>query len=332
MPRPGLKRAILRAARRGAAALALLAAALVAFVEARWTRTFDAPLPALRARTDAATIARGRYLAYGPAHCASCHVAPADRPALRAGREPPLAGGSALRLPVGTWYMPNLTPDRATGIGRRSDGQIARALRHNLRHDGRVLLPAMEFQRLADEDVVAILSFLRAQPPVRHAVPEHEIGFVARAVSAFLARPRRIREAPPPATAPAGAGVARGAYLANEVASCDGCHTRRNLVNGRYEGPPYAGGTRMADETRPGHAFVTPRLAPSRAGAGPAGGWTEAQFVARFRAGRTDPASPMAWEAFTRMTDGDLRAIYRYLRTLPPAAAPEAPRRLVGVR
>src|SRR5688500_13872818 len=147
---------------RGGLLLGAALRALLLAIELRWDRTFDVPQPTLRASADSTAIVRGRYLAYGPAHCASCHVSPADRPAPLARGEPPRAGGMPFALPVGTWYVPDLTPDSATGIGRLTDGQFARVLRHNVRADGRSLLPAMEFQNLADEDVVALLSFLRA--------------------------------------------------------------------------------------------------------------------------------------------------------------------------
>jgi mono/diheme cytochrome c family protein len=317
-----------RVARRAAALTGAAAAALTAFVALRWDRTFDAPYPALQASRDPAAVARGRYLAYGPAHCASCHVAPADRSRFAAGGEPPMAGGSPFRLPIGTWYPANLTPDSATGIGRWTDGELARVLRHNLRRDGRPLLPAMEYRALADSDVVAVLSFLRAQPPVRHAVPARQLNAAGRAVFALLAAPPRPGAAAPPtaptSARPADAGVARGAYVANEVAGCDGCHTQRSHLTGRYTGAPYGGGSVFPDERAPGREYVAPNLTPHPR-AGHTAGWSEAQFVARMRAGRTLPGSPMHWESASRISDADLRAVYRYLRTLAPSGRAVGP-------
>ncbi len=327
MPRPPRPRRARRVVARAAAALALLGVAFVAAVQLRWRRTFDVPFPALRASADPALVARGRYLAYGPAHCADCHVAPADFGRLAAGGEPPLAGGRAITLPVGTWYAPNLTPDPATGIGRRSDGQLARVLRHAVRHDGRALLGVMEFQHLADDDVVALLSFLRAQRAVRHAVPDHRINLVGRALAAFAVTPAGPRAVPPRA-APAPGTPERGAYVANEVAGCDACHTERHPVTGAYLGAPYAGGTRMPDELDPRRTFVTPNLTAAP-GAGPVAAWSEAQFVARLRAGRRVAGSPMEWEGFSRTSDDDLRAVYRYLRGLGAAGRP--PHAVAGV-
>ena len=111
--------------------------------EVRWTRTFDAPYPAITATADPATVARGRYLVFGPAACAYCHVPREDWGALDAGAMPPLSGNHLFRLPFGEFYSPNLTPDAETGIGRRSDGALARVLRFGVRADGRAAFPLM---------------------------------------------------------------------------------------------------------------------------------------------------------------------------------------------
>ena len=52
---------------------------------------------------------------------------------------------------------------------------------------------------------------------------------------------------------------------------------------------------------------------------GDRGQWSEDVFVARFRQGELIAGTPMPWGAYARMTDDDLRSVYRYLRTLPPA-------------
>ena len=101
----------------------------------------------------------------------------------------PLAGGRPFHLPFGTIYSRNLTPDVETGIGRYTDGELARVLRHSVKPDGRAALPFMESQNLSEEDLTAIISFLRSQPPVRRAVPDHDLNLVGKAVIAFLIEP-----------------------------------------------------------------------------------------------------------------------------------------------
>ena len=288
---------------------------LAASISLRWDRKFEAPYPELTASSDPQVIARGRYLAFGPAHCSDCHTADADRDLLRAGGTPPLSGGLTFVIPPGTIRVPNITPDSVTGVGRRSDGEIARMLRYGVRHDGRAAIPFMEFHDMSDSDIVALLSFVRSQPPVAHAVADHELSWVGKGATAFLISPIGP-SAPPRAANPApGPTVERGAYIVNALANCAGCHTQRNMVSGAYTGPKLHGGMEMESSVNAKIKLVPPDIT-----SGPGGRvatWTEDEFVARFRAGERIPGSPMPWQAFGRMSDDDLRAIYRYLRSVP---------------
>ena len=156
-------------------------AVLFLTIQFRWKRTFDAPTPDLKATTDSATIEHGRYLAYSAAGCAYCHLPKADWKRLDAGEQPPLSGNHVFPVPFGELRSPNLTPDATTGIGRRSDGEIARVLRHGVRPDNRAAFPFMEFQHLSDADVIALLSFLRSQPPVANAVADVKYNLMGKA-------------------------------------------------------------------------------------------------------------------------------------------------------
>jgi mono/diheme cytochrome c family protein len=296
--------------------LGVAAVLLLATVQLRWDRVFDASPPALVASDDAELIARGEYLVFGPAHCADCHTPMAQWPRLMEGERLPLVGGNPFELPLGTWVSPNLTPDEETGIGRYSDAQLVRMLRHNIRPDGRVGFPVMEFAGLSDEDIVAVISYLRAQPAVRNEVPERRVGLLGRAIFAFAMKP--YPDMSPPATSPPeGATLERGSYLANNVANCAGCHTERNLMDGSYIKPRFSGGMEMDHDVEPNLVFVTPNLTP-HAGTGHITNWTEEQFLARFRVGEGPAHSHMPWRAFSMMNDDDLRAIYRYLMLLDP--------------
>jgi mono/diheme cytochrome c family protein len=217
-------------------------------------------------------------------------------------------------LPFGDFYSPNLTPDNDTGIGRRSDAELARVLRFGVRADGRAAFPLMEFA-LTDEDLANVASYLRSRAAVSHQVPEHRLTMFGKTLMAFAVSPTHPAKAAPTAS-PRGATVERGAYLANHVSSCVSCHTDRG-PDGALVGPPFGGGQRMDvafDDTK---VFVPPNLTPD-ADTSVIGNWTEDAFVSRFRSGPTVTGTPMPWGAFARLTDEDLRAIYRYLRTLPP--------------
>lgn len=308
---------LLKFAVRAAAGLAALAVVLLVVIQLRWKRTFDAPYPEIHASKDPEVIARGAYLVYGPAHCVNCHTqGEAQRAAAEEGATPPLSGGNRWSFPMGRIYSPNLTPDKETGIGRYTDAELARVLRHGVRPDGRAALPFMEFQSLSDEDLTAVISFLRSQPAVRNVIPPNEVNLLGRAVLAFLIKPIGPKETPPKATPAHEATVARGAYLANSVAGCAECHTRRNMLDGSYVAARFSGGGELPADGRPGWVTVTPNLTPSKHGR--ITSWSEEQFVGRFGVGMGIKGSHMPWRQFQRMSDTDKRAIYRYLRTLKP--------------
>jgi mono/diheme cytochrome c family protein len=297
------------------AAVLLAAGAGLVVIEARWKRRFDAPYPAIAARPDPAAVARGEYLVYGAAACAYCHVAREQWGRLDRGERLPLTGHHLFRLPFGDIYSSNLTPDAETGIGKRADPDLARILRFGVRADGRAAFPLMEF-RLSDEDLTSIVSYLRAQPAVPHAVPEHQLTRFGKALMAFAIAPETPAAAAP-AASPAGATVERGRYLANDVSSCVSCHTDRGS-DGALVGPPFGGGQRMDVAADASKVFVSPNLTPDRE-TSPVGAWSEDAFVARFKLGELVPGTPMPWGAFARFTDDDVRAVYRYLRSLPPS-------------
>jgi mono/diheme cytochrome c family protein len=221
------------------------------------------------------------------------------------------------RLSPGEFYSANLTPDPDTGIGRRTDAQLAQILRYGVRADRRAAFPMMEFQDMSDQDLTAVISFLRSQPGVRNEVPDHRLSLLGKALMAFAIEPKGPTT-PPARESPAESGsIARGEYLANSISSCASCHTDRDSRSGELVGPRFAGGQRMdvaADDTK---VFVPPNLTPDLK-TSPIGSWAEETFLARFREGGLVPGSPMPWGAYKRMTDDDLRSVYRYLRSLPP--------------
>lgn len=298
--------------------LAALAVVLVVVILVRAERTFEAPYPEVRATTDPAMIARGASIAYGAGHCVNCHTMRAEAKQVHDGAHLPLAGGATFDLPFGKVHTPNLTPDAETGIGRRTDGELARVLRYGVMPDGRAALPFMEYHNLSDEDLTALLSFLRSQKAVKRAIPKHELNLVGKAVLAFAIKPIGPRTTPRKTSPAPEPTVERGEYLATSVAVCAECHTKRNLLDGSFAGTRFAGGMVFEVEKDPTKVIVSPNLTPSPK-YGRITSWSEDQFVGRFGAGVGIPHSHMPWRQFQRMPENDLRAIYRYLRSLPPA-------------
>jgi mono/diheme cytochrome c family protein len=288
-----------------------------AFVSARQNLKFDAPYPEVTASSDSSVIERGRYVVRELAPCAACHGDPSQRVAINNGVDVPLIGGFVFDIPPGQFYTRNLTPDPETGLGNVSDRAIARALRYGVGHDGRALLPFMEMQGLSDEDLQAVVSYLRRQPPVGNPVPPHRYSLLGKVVKATVLAKPVGPAAPPPSRTPRGVSVEAGRYLTESVSLCWSCHTERSQMTGALTGPRYGGTTGFTEVDDPGHSWSPPNIT-SDPETGRLGRMTEDAFVARFRKGRLIPGSPMPWQSFSRLAEDDLRSIYRYLKTVPP--------------
>jgi len=297
--------------------LVVVVLAGAAFVASRQNLRFDdTPYPDVIASTDSSVIARGHYIVRTVAPCASCHGDPAQRAANASGAEVPLVGGFVFDIPPGKFYTRNLTPDSATGLGNVSDKAIARALRYGVGHDGRALLPFMEMQGLADDDLQAVVSYLRTMPPVQHPVPPHQINLLGKVVKATALSKPVGPSSRPPTRAPRGASVETGRYLTESVALCWACHTERNPMTGALVEPRFGGTKGFTESDDPTHSWSPPNIT-SDPETGRIGKMSEDRFVARFRDGRLIAGSPMPWQAFSKMDEQDLRAIYRYLKSVP---------------
>jgi hypothetical protein len=195
---------------------------------------------AVKAPSTPEAIERGRYLTHHVAGCVGCHsdvdVSKPGEPIIEgrtgAGRDFGEFEGFPARL-----RARNLTPDKETGIGAVSDGEMLRAMREGIGFDGRALFPMMPYQTyakaLSDEDALAIIAYLRTLPPIERDVGKTEIAFP---VSMFIrAAPRPLEK--PLAAPPAASDVrARGEWLLS-LCSCRDCHDgfneRREPIAGR---------------------------------------------------------------------------------------------------
>ena len=274
------------------------------------------PQPAARALVDRSYThtpereARGGYLVNGVLQCFICHSErdwsqPGAPP--RAGRE----GAGVVVRDDGTRRLvaPNLTPDDATGIGRFSDDMLARAIREGIGHDGRLLHPQMwygSFRMLSDEDLAAVIVYLRSRPAVHNPLPATLLDDDERRRYAGRPRPLTAPVPDPPQATP----VERGRYLV-EVADCMGCHT--SWYSARNPGM-YAGGNPIE---RGEHTVFSSNITPH-----PSGLAVDADgFVTLIRTGKAGLTHPvMPWVAFATLTDSDLRAMHAALTTLHPVA------------
>lgn len=297
----------------------VLGGVILLFVVAVYTmqnKTYDAPFPDIKASTDSAVIARGKHLAFGPAHCAVCHSASEDMHIALNGGQLELKGGAEFVMPLGIIRTPNLTSDEETGIGKLTDGEIARVLRYGVFPDGRAVFDFMPFHNLSDEDLTAIISFLRSLPPVKNTVVNRELNFLGKAVNAFMITPVGPDGEVPEEVTPDSTS-AYGKYIAHSIADCIGCHTDRDMMTGKYIGKPFAGGMMMESHDKPELTFITPNLTPDPE-TGKIFTWTEEVFVHRFRQGIQIAGTPMPWGSYRNMDDLELKALYRYLRSVEP--------------
>jgi mono/diheme cytochrome c family protein len=258
-------------------------------------------------------LARGRYLVTGLVGCEVCH-SPKDwkthgapnLPGMElAGQVLPITG-----LP-GTIVASNLTPDRETGAAGWSDDEIARAIREGIGHDGRTIFPMMPYQAyraFSDEDTASIVVYLRSIAPVRNPLPPTQVIFPVK----YL-----IRTVPQPLTGPvSGPGpqaspVERGKYMVS--VGC-GCHIPADQ-KGPLPGLAYAGGEHLEG---PWGEVTSANITPDPSGISY---YDEATFIQVMRTGYVKArklSSIMPFGEFANLTDDDLKAIFAYLRTLPP--------------
>jgi mono/diheme cytochrome c family protein len=278
------------------------------------------PYPRIAVSTDAAVIERGRYLVNGPAHCSQCHgTDQREHPELNTA-DVPLKGGLEFSVgPIGVTWAANLTPDPDTGIGKRTDQELARAIRMGVLHDGTwSMFMRFAAAQLSDQDLGAVIAYLRSRPPVRNAVPRGEWKLLGKAMLPMFPINARPTTGPHGAEAGPEPTLARGAYLAEHVALCVNCHTPFDQKTFEPVGPKAAGGSTDPSHGADADMEFTPPNLTSHPQAGYTGRADEKAFLARLRSGRAILSSLMPWEQVSRMTEVDLRSIYLYLRSLPP--------------
>lgn len=270
-------------------------------------------------------VARGEYLVHHAADCVGCH---SERELtfgmpIKAGRAN--VGGftwdEKIEFP-GSITAPNLTPDPETGLGNWTDGEILRAMREGVRHDGTALFPIMPYPNLrnmSDDDAKAIVAYLRTMKPVRTERPARKLNPPMNFIVKFMPKPL---DGPVAAVDPNDT-VAYGKYLTT-IGGCRECHTPHADKGELVEERAFSGGWEMKG---PWGRNVTSNITPHPTTY--VGRATREEFIARFKSFATfDPATApplppgrntvMPWLAASGMTEHDLGAIYDYLKTVPP--------------
>jgi mono/diheme cytochrome c family protein len=285
----------------GVAALAALiviaASAVYIITSSRLSRRFTVTPPPLSVPSDAATVDRGRHLVEAVVKCGECH-----------GEN--LGGRVFLDVPPFRIVTPNLTRGQGGVAAQMSDEDWVRSVRHGVRRDGRALLvmPAREFIEIEAPDLAAVLAYVKSVPAVDNVLPETQMRLLGRVLLLIGALPlpdaNVVEHAKPfPTPIPPAVSVEYGRYLAT-VGGCVGCHGP-GLSGGRVPGVP---------PDFPPAANITP--------SGAIGQWTEADFFKALREGKRPNGAPinpfMPWQASGKMTDDEIRAVWRFLRSVPP--------------
>jgi mono/diheme cytochrome c family protein len=264
----------------------------------------------------ASIVERGEYLAKA-ADCMVCHTT-------QGGKE--YAGGLGFKLPFGTLYSTNITPDKETGIGNYSDQDFLNAVQRGKRHDGARLYPAMPYASytyMTDADALAIKAYLFSLPPVRAAAPANTLAFPfnqrwGMIFWSALFNPD-TRYMPDTSKSPE---WNRGAYLVEALAHCGECHTPRNLAfaldNRKKFGGAVTAGWRAYNISSDKATGIS--------------GWSDDDVASYLSTGHakghgtaSGPMGEAVDHSLSRMAPEDIRAIVTYLRSVPATASPDLP-------
>ncbi len=269
-------------------------------------------------------LERGKYLATHVANCIECHSTH-DMTKFSGPIVPGTEGGGGfafdqkLGLP-GVLYARNITPDSATGIGTWTDEEVLRAMTHGISKNGDTLFPLMPYpnmNRMAKEDLLSILAYIRTLKPISNKVPARQLMVPMSAVypGQFL-QPSVDGNVRPPESD----RVKYGEYLVT-MGDCGTCHSPLT-PHGPDMTRMFAGGyTFDLGTNKVTSSNITPDTLTG------IGAWTEAMFLDRFTkyrdkklfdqpAGAENTIMPVS--LYAGMKDDDIKAIYAYLRTVKP--------------
>ncbi len=210
---------------------------------------------------------------------------------------------------IGRLYAPNLTRGQG-GIGFLSNKHWLSALRHGVSASGRplVVMPSIEYTKMRKEDIGGIIAYLKTLPPVDRTNNESTFKPIAKFLLSVGAFGKLFgvdvidHQAPIPENKPNETLIERGEYL-TEITGCQGCHGAS--LSGKDTGDPYA----------PLASNLTP--------AGNISSWSYDDFSSFMKTGKTKEGKVvnnryMPWQAFNRLPEKELKAIYAYLKSLKP--------------
>jgi mono/diheme cytochrome c family protein len=293
------------------AAVALVVVGAAAFFVLTMPRGLDA-LP--NHRPD---LAKGTYL-FIAGGCASCHAAP---DAGDAEKTTVLGGGQAFRSPFGTFYAPNISPDKEYGIGGWTALDFVNAMKFGFAPGRKHLYPAFPYttyQRMQVEDLMDMKAYLDTLPPVASDPPAHALPFPFNIRRGLGLWKLLYVDGETLDTSGLDAVRARGAYLVEALGHCQECHTPRNFFGGPIRSRAFAGGESPEGDGR------IPNITPHEDGIG---NWTQADIITALESGFTPDFDSLGGTMArvvrntAQLTPEDRAAMAAYLKSLPPIPA-----------
>lgn len=260
------------------------------------------------------SIERGKKLA--TMLCAGCHMNPETGT---------LTGTQMLDAPgeFGVIYSANITQDKKYGIGEWTDAEIMYLLRTGIKRDGKYAPPYMaKLPKMADEDINAIISFLRsgdklvAPDPTPDKPCEPSLLTKVLSNTAFVPLPMPEGKIEMPDT---NDKLELGKYLAQNL-ECFSCHSADFKTNNFLEpekSEGYFGGGNKTLNTK-GELILTLNLTPDKETG--IGNWSEEKFLKALKYGLKDGEEALRYpmKPYVQLTDYEVSAIYTYLQSIPP--------------
>jgi mono/diheme cytochrome c family protein len=277
--------------------------------------------PSAHAEQETPPLSKGEYLARA-GDCIACHSVPGGKP---------FAGGLKMGTPMGAIYTTNITPDQETGIGGYTFADFDRAMRRGVGKDGHHLYPAMpypSYAKLSDADLHALYDFfMKEVPPVRQANKPSEIPSYLSFRWPLALWNMVFTESGPYAAKPdRDAAWNRGAYLVEGLGHCGACHTPRGWAF-QEKALDERGGAYLQGAALDAW-FASNLRGDLRTGLG---GWSEADVASFLKTGHNAKAVAFGSmldvvnNSTPYLSDDDLNAIAKYLKSLPATEAQTAP-------